>query len=277
MARRLIVNADDFGFTCDVNAGIIEACERGILRAATLMANGAAFDHAVELARRTPQLDIGCHLTLISGHSVADPSHWLPGSVGELLRRLVTGWSVAEIEAELAAQVEKIQAAGLQPTHLDAHKHTHLVPRILEAVLRVAQRYQIPWIRKPFDAPLTASSAAVPWKRKAVSRLLGGLDRSFQRRLAAVGCRSTDHFAGFQITGLYRTEELASLIRALPEGLTELMTHPGHCTDELRSAQTRLRESRSIELEALTSDVVRRAVEQSGVEITSYAQLARAR
>jgi len=275
MARRLIVNADDFGFTRDVNAGIVEACERGILRSATLMANGAAFDHAVELARRTPQLDIGCHLTLISGRSVADPSRRLPGSVGELLRRLAAGWSAAEIEAELAAQIEKIQAAGLQPTHLDAHKHTHIVPRVLGAVLRVARRYEIPWIRKPFDAPLTASSA--PWKRRAVSRLLGGLDRSFQRRLAAAGCRSTDHFAGFQITGLYRTEELAALIRSLPEGLTELMTHPGHCTEELRSQATRLKESRAIELEALTSDAVRRAVEQSGVEITSFAQLERAR
>lgn len=275
MARRLIVNADDFGFTRDVNDGIVEACERGILRATTLMANGAAFDHAVELARRTPQLDIGCHLTLISGRSVADPAQELPTSVGGLLRRLAGGWGTDAIEAELSAQVEKIQAAGLRPTHLDAHKHTHIVPRVLEAVLRVARRYEIPWVRKPFDAPLTASSA--PWKRRAVSRLLGGLDRGFQRRLAATGCRSTDHFAGFQITGLYRTEELAELIRSLPDGLTELMTHPGHCTDELRAQATRLKQSRAVELAALTSDAVRHAVEESGVEITSYAQLARAR
>ena len=72
MPRRLIVNADDFGFTRDVNAGIVEACERGILRATTLMANGEAFEHAVDLAARTPQLDIGCHLTLVGGASVAD-------------------------------------------------------------------------------------------------------------------------------------------------------------------------------------------------------------
>ena len=45
--RRLIVNADDFGFTRDVNAGIVEAHTHGILTATTLMANGDAFDDAV--------------------------------------------------------------------------------------------------------------------------------------------------------------------------------------------------------------------------------------
>src|SRR5690606_23455506 len=129
----------------------------------------------------------------------------------------------------------------------------------------------------PFDLPLTAAAARSPWKRRAVSRLLGGLDGRFQRRLAQAGCRSTDHFAGFQMTGLYRARELAGLIEALPDGLTELMTHPGYCGAELRAAPTRLKESRQAELDALTSDEVRRAVERGGVEITSYARLGPAR
>ncbi len=145
MARRLIVNADDFGFTRDVNAGIVEACERGILRCTTLMANGAAFDHAVELARRTPQLDIGCH----PGRSSADDRS-PTGSTGCRVRSANCSGAprrgldaAAEIEEKLwpPTEIEKIQAAGLQPTHLDAvfgTSSTHLVPRVLEAVLRVA-------------------------------------------------------------------------------------------------------------------------------------------
>ena len=75
MARRqLVVNADDFGFTPDVNEGIVEAHRHGILTATTLMANGAAFEDAVRLARERPTLDIGCHLVLIGGHVAAD---WL--------------------------------------------------------------------------------------------------------------------------------------------------------------------------------------------------------
>ena len=69
-ARRLVVNADDFGFTRDVNDGIIEAHRNGILTATTLMANGDAFEHAVRLAHENPTLDTGCHLVLVQGNSV---------------------------------------------------------------------------------------------------------------------------------------------------------------------------------------------------------------
>src|SRR5580698_1688066 len=119
--KQLIVNADDFGFTPDVNQGIVESHRDGILTATTLMANGDAFDDAVRLARETPTLDIGCHLVLISGHSLLPPYAPFPASVPELLRALAT----RRIRAydELAAQVRKILSSGLQPTHLDTHKH----------------------------------------------------------------------------------------------------------------------------------------------------------
>ena len=76
--RRLIVNADDFGLTPDVNRGIVEACRRGVLRSTTLMANGGAFADAVALAKQEPKLDVGAHLVLVGGESVARP-----GVVGE--------------------------------------------------------------------------------------------------------------------------------------------------------------------------------------------------
>src|ERR1700691_5844034 len=90
-SKRLIVNADDFGFTRDVNEGIIETHRNGILTATTLMANGAAFDHAVALARENPSLDVGCHLVLVQGRSVADPSRELPATLTELARALLRG------------------------------------------------------------------------------------------------------------------------------------------------------------------------------------------
>src|ERR1700760_3328441 len=101
--KRLIVNADDFGFTSDVNEGIVEAHRDGILTATTLMANGAAFDHAVSLARETPSLDVGCHLVLVQGRSVLDPSRALPATLPELLRALLR--RQVPIYEELSAQV----------------------------------------------------------------------------------------------------------------------------------------------------------------------------
>lgn len=268
--RRLIVNADDFGFTRGVNAGIVEACRSGILRSTTLMANGAAFEDAVERACQTPQLDVGCHLVLIGGRAVAPPYALLPRSTKQLLWRLARGLSAGAVEQEFAAQIEKILAAGLRPTHLDTHKHTHLAPPVLEAVLRVAGRYGIPWIRRPFDVPLPAVQGQAPLRRRAINRALRPLQQRFGRRLAANGCRATDHFAGFQLTGGYQARHLAELIRALPEGLTEFMCHPGYCDDELRAAPTRLTESRETELRALQSDEIRATLERAGVELTSF-------
>ncbi len=271
--RRLIVNADDFGLNRDVNDGVVEAFERGILRAASLMANGAGFEHAVEAARARPGLDVGCHLTLVQGRSVADPAKRLPSSLARMLLSGVGGWA----EEECCAQVERIRAAGVAISHLDTHKHAHLFPPVLEAVAKVAARYRIRWVRRPFDVPLTAASVRSPWKRRLVSRLLAGAAAGFDRRMAAAGLRSTDAFAGFQLTGLYRAEQLAELIRALPEGVTEFMCHPGFCGPELQAAPTRLKQSRERELEALTSELVRRTADQAGVEITSFHALGAAR
>jgi len=273
LPQYLIVNADDFGFTRDVNAGIIEAFREGILRATTLMANGEAFDDAVALAGENPGLDVGCHLVLVQGRSLARPQAMLPATVGELIRALAL--RRLDPYRELRAQVERILKAGLRPAHLDTHKHTHLLPPVLEAVARLSAEFGIPWVRRPFDFAL--HGVPVPWRVRAASRGMAIARGWFGTVLARNGCRSTDHFAGFQITGRFGTRELAALIRQLPEGSTELMCHPGRCTAELRAARTRLKESREAELEALKSSEVRRAIEEAGVRLTNFTELLRQR
>ncbi len=260
--KRLIVNADDFGFTRDVNEGILEAHHHGILTAATIMATGPAFDHAVDLAHRNPSLDVGCHLVL-------EGAPGLPATVHELVRAVMTG--NIQIYAELSRQVQRVVGAGLKPTHLDTHKHTHLLPPILDALVRVSLVFGIPWIRRPFDFPLSAKG--VTWGRKIVSRGFGLARRRFHRVLERNGCRTTDHFAGFQITGSYDAHELVSLIAQLPAGTTEFMCHPGFFTDELQGARTRLKASRERELQALTSPEVRNAIKAAGVKLTCYREL----
>jgi predicted glycoside hydrolase/deacetylase ChbG (UPF0249 family) len=270
-SKRLVVNADDFGFTRDVNRGILAAHRDGILTAATLMANGGAFDDAVRLARDTPTLDVGCHLVLISGRSVLPPHAPLPDSVPALLLALATGR--IRVYDELAAQVRKILAAGIPATHLDTHKHTHLAPPVLDAVARISEEFAIRWVRRPFDIPLTAAHGGGVLKR-AASGGLQVLRGRFHRVLARHGCRTTDYFAGFQLTGRFRTPQLAQLISELPEGVTEFMCHPGYCGDDLRHMRTRLKESRALELEALLAPDVRSALAKSGVELVNYCMLA---
>jgi len=265
--KRLVVNADDFGFTPDVNRGIIDAHRRGILTATTLMANGSAFDDAVRLARETPTLDIGCHLVLISGSSLFSGKRY-PQTVAQLLAALAQR-EIRPYE-ELAAQVRRIVDAGIRPTHLDTHKHAHLAPPVLDAVARLGEEFGIRWVRQPFDFPLLALRAGVPRLKRMTSDALGLMRHRFHRVLERHGCRTTDHFAGFQITGRFRTAELVQLLALLPDGNTEFMCHPGYCGESLRAARTRLKESRERELEALTAPETRAALARNGVELASY-------
>jgi predicted glycoside hydrolase/deacetylase ChbG (UPF0249 family) len=260
--KRLIVNADDFGFTEDVNRGIVVAHQRGILTATTIMATGGAFDDAVRLARDNPSLDVGVHLVLVGAEG-------FPPTVSKLVAAIAL--KRIAIYDELARQVGRVLDAGLEPTHLDTHKHTHLFPPVLDAVARISEEFGVRWVRRPFDFPMRAGG--VPWTRRAVSGALGRLRNRFERTLTRRGCRTTDHFAGFQMTGHYDATELAALIRELPEGSTEFMCHPGYCTDQLRAAPTRLRESRERELAALLSDDVKQTLADCRVQLASYTDL----
>ncbi|MSV29722.1 MAG: ChbG/HpnK family deacetylase [Bryobacterales bacterium] len=269
-SKRLVVNADDFGFTADVNQGILDAHRDGILTSATLMANGDAFDHAVRLSHENPSLDVGCHLVLVGGRSLLDGQPF-PASVPDLLKRLVRG--SIRVYDELAAQVRRIRESGVRPTHLDTHKHTHLAPPVLNAVARISAESGIRWVRRPFDVPMDAAAYGIPAGTRRISLMLR-LMRGYTRHvLKARGCRSTDHFAGFQITGRYGPAELVRLIQNLPEGVTEFMCHPGRCGEELRQTSTRLKESRVLELAALTAPEVRQAARDSGVQIVSFRDL----
>jgi predicted glycoside hydrolase/deacetylase ChbG (UPF0249 family) len=268
--RQLVVNADDFGFTPDVNQGIVEAHLNGILTATTLMANGDAFDDAVRRARETPTLDIGCHLVLIQGNSLVT-GRPLPATPAQLVAALAR--REIRVYDELAAQVRRIEKAGIRPTHVDTHKHTHLAPVVLEAVARLAAEHEARWVRRPFDFPLSAPRVAVPRVKQWTSGAFRLLRGRFQRVLAKYGCRATDHFAGFRITGRFRVGELEALMAVIPPGSTELMCHPGRCGPALHAARTRLKESRERELEALLAPQVRSALERNSIELVNYTGL----
>ncbi len=255
MTRQLIVNADDFGFTRDVNAGIVHSHTHGILSATTLMANGVAFEDAVRLARETPTLDVGCHLVLIQGASLLT-GRALPESWMALLKALATGR--LDVEAELRAQIQKIIAAGIRPTHLDTHKHSHVHPAVFKAVLRLAGEFGITFVRLPFD------TGWLPVRP---------LNFLYRRKLRQSGLRATDHFTGFLITDTLTSVTLSEALGRLPSGSTEFMCHPGYLGEDLRQAPSRLKEARVRQLEALTSPAIRTRLAELQIQLTDYREL----
>ncbi|MGC8793716.1 MAG: ChbG/HpnK family deacetylase, partial [Bryobacteraceae bacterium] len=212
---------------------------------------------------------VGAHLALVGMPSALD-GRPLPPTLRDLLgvlarRRL-------PVYEELKAQLEHILAAGIRPVHLDTHKHTHLIPQVLEAVLRLASEYGIRWIRRPFDWRWPGEPPA-PWRDRLFSRFLELLRPGFDRRLAGSGCRATDYFAGLRMTGRFGASDLVAMIHALPEGATEFMCHPGRCGPELASARTRLKQSRERELAALTAPEVFEAWQKAGVRLAGRREL----
>ena len=162
--RRLIINADDFGLTAGVNRAIVETHTGGVVSSATLMANGAAFENAVAAARSAPSLCVGCHVVLVDGTPVsppgavdtllairsAEPDNFYSSLSAFAARAMLGGFDRDQLVAEVTAQIRKIQSTGLQVTHLDTHKHAHIFPEILAALLRAARICGVRAIRNPF-------------------------------------------------------------------------------------------------------------------------------
>ena len=254
--RRLIINADDFGFTRDVNAGIVHAHREGVLTATTIMANGAALEDAVRLAKETPTLDIGAHLVLVQGHSLVD-GRPLPATPRALLGVLAKRG--LNVYAELKAQIERIRASGLRISHLDSHKHTHLVPGVFRTVVKLADEFGVGWVRLPLDSTVRLGQ---------LSCALG--NRYYRRFAEGKNVRMTDQFLGFRLTGSLSEETFAQALRKVEEGSTEFMCHPGYLGDELQQARTRLKESRLRELEALTSPRIRQLIAEEGIQLGPF-------
>lgn len=283
--KQLIVNADDFGYTRGVNAGIVRAFREGVVTSTTIMANGDAFEEAVKCAQANPELGVGCHLVLVGGKcvaaakyvsSLADSEGRLPSSLPSLLSRLSTGSLRPEaIQSELRAQVERVMAAGLQPTHFDSHKHAHAHPRVMEVVVNVADEFGVRRIRNPFEdmrALLRPSFRAgvSSWKQRVTALVSGMNAPGFQRLVNSHGMRTPDHFMGVAATGRLNRQAILSMIVALPDGVTELMCHPGEYDEELEKSPTRLKLERETELKGLTDPDVREAMRQRGVCLINF-------
>ncbi len=297
----LIVNADDFGLTAGVNRAIVESHNGGVVSSATLMANGGAFGDAVSAARSVPNLSVGCHVVLVNGTPVsppdavdtllairsAEPDEFYSSLSAFAARAMLGGFDRDQLVAEITTQIRKVQSAGLRVTHLDTHKHAHMFPEILAALLRAARICGVRAIRNPF-VPLPAMPArqfkGKPglWKRYGQVRMLHTFSRQFLQRTKRAGLLTPDGVIGVIETGSSDRagdgSGYSSLLRQtlanLPAGTWELVCHPGYDDAELRAAGTRLLESREEERRLLMSAELRQFLEEQRIRVISYQEFA---
>ena len=270
--KRLIINADDFGLAPGVNRAILELQHAGALSSATLMANGPYFSPAVYMAFAQPGLAVGCHVVLVDGSpclrpgevpSLLDPRdsssfRMTVGSfVNDLLRGRIRG---RDIEAEAVAQIQRIQSSGLTVSHIDSHKHLHAFPRVLAPLLRAARRCGVHCVRNPFE-PRWSLRATRPGgtMRRLQVHVMRSQRKTFCRLTREHAMRTADGSIGLLATGVLDESVLRSLLRAMPDGIWELVCHPGYVDAALEQARTRLRASRETERSALL-DVIPEAL-----------------
>jgi hopanoid biosynthesis associated protein HpnK len=288
--RRLIVNADDFGFTAGVNRAILEAHTHGIVTSATLMANGRAFEDAVRSAKSVPRLSVGCHVVLIDGEPVVNGKrlHSLTSAGGTTFhdglksfagRALIGRLDAGEIEGETSAQIRKLQSAGISVSHVDTHKHTHLFPAVLRPLLSAARACGVRAVRNPFGPrkPMRSSQLLTRpglWTRYAEVRILRTLAARFRDTVTREGMATPDGTLGIVVTGALDEKLFRAIAEIIPDGTWEFVCHPGYNDEDLKSARTRLRESRETELHLLTMPEVRQMLSSQGIELISYRDLA---
>ena len=286
MAASLIINADDFGLTPGVNRAIRELHQAGVLTSATLMATGKAFDDAVSIALANPTLGVGCHIVLTDGVPVSNPDAipTLIGSDGKTFRPKMSDFVIAllrgkinqlEIEHEALAQINKLQQAGIDVTHLDTHKHTHFFPAVTRALLRVAESNSIGAIRNPFEPKWCRSLGRGKFFRRFELAMLDGLKSQFdnQRQIRNGYVHTTGGTIGVSATGQLHHESLSQILHDAPEGLWELVCHPGYNDADLDKITTRLRAHRDIERDALLTVVRERLAQPNPPELIHYGNL----
>jgi hopanoid biosynthesis associated protein HpnK len=282
-ARRLIVNADDFGASEEVNEAVIRAFKEGVLTSASLMVTGEAFRQAVELAKQTPGLAVGIHLVTVVGRSVL-PHSEIPSLVDEQgnfsnnpteagLKYYFSPRARRELRKELTAQFEKFHSTGLPLSHIDGHLHLHVHPVIFNIALELGSKYGARRMRVPVEE----RSLALAFDRRDALRktihaiLFGALARHMKKKLRARGYTFPERVYGNLQSGRMSEGYFLYMLDNLTAETTEIYFHPA-VYGENRVLSDDQRQCLS-EFEALTSEQVRRRIEQRGLRLANYAEI----
>lgn len=283
LARRLIVNADDFGVSEQVNEAIIRAFNEGVLTSASLMVTGAAFEQAVMLAKENSELAVGIHLVTVVGRSALHPSE-IPSLVdpdGNFsnnptaagLKYYFSPGARRELRRELAAQFERFHSTGLPLSHIDGHLHLHVHPVIFNIALELGAKYGARRMRVPVEERrLALAFDRRDLVRKTVHAMLfGGLGVYMKRKLLARGFTFPERVYGNLQSGRMSEQYFLYVLDKLSAGTSEIYFHPASFTDDkvLNADEHQC----SIEFEALTSPRVKRRIDDLGVALTNYFEI----
>jgi len=268
-----VINADDFGKSASANIAVADAHDNGILTAASIMAGGEAFDEAVRIAYFRHGLSVGLHVTLCDGRSVLRPSDIrdLVDETGEFERDPKAAWLRysdpclrGQLDAEIGAQFDRLEEAGVHPDHVDGHHHLHMHPRIFSTVCRHASKRGVRWIRIPHEpiSEVYHGRHASPVLFPLLEWSVFGILKMFHAKTArAYGLRTVPSVYGLSMTGKVDKNYLLAVFTGATSP-AEVYVHPDGLTEEGRR-----------ELSALTSSAVFEKLLECGIRTVNYREL----
>jgi len=290
--KRLIVNADDFGFNREITDGIIEAHQKGVVTSTTLMANMPAAAYAVEQSQACPDLSVGLHVNLTLGKPLSEPQH-IPSLVrsdGQFLdrptffRRANRGQlNSSELRREISAQLQQVIDLGLTPTHADSHHHSTSCIQPYFAKLAVLKEANITrmrthsgWYRRDpkSKSPLANAWATLVKNSVHAYRIYYELQHLYGRWK---GMSMPDERLIFSKivskVGLdFDARSTSSYLACVRDGVTELSCHPGRHSDDPMD-NDKMRQSRTKELAYLTDPSLRESIQARNIELISFREL----
>jgi predicted glycoside hydrolase/deacetylase ChbG (UPF0249 family) len=275
--KYLIVSADDFGLTKTINEGIVKAYKEGIVTCVNLMPTGEAFESALKLAKVTGLNETGAHLALTQTNPLTETSK-IPTLVTpngsfykdykKFFLRFIHGLiDLDQVYIELKSQLNVLHMTGLRITNLSSHEHIHMAPVILDIFVKLAKEYCIPAIRFPHKERSFHTGINKFYR----SIILSCFEKRMKKVLHASAISSPDHFRGFLYSGKLKEEVVLRIVGSLEEGTTELVCHPGIIGPEVLK-KYEFHKNCELELSALTSNVVKRLINDEEIQLLSYSE-----
>lgn len=264
--KKLIVTADDFGYSRNANRAIIKCFKEGIVTSTCLLANTELFDESVKLLKQN-KVDAGIHINLTEFKPLTEAKTLTDRSgnfihKGKWLDGHYDNADSHEIESEIEAQVKRLISSGLKITHMNGHNHIHIFPKVIDAASRTARKYNIKYLRLPIENKTSKNSFAA---------LIEKLSKTAESKILKNGLKATDAFYG--IDGMHDMSfgKFSEILESLKEGASELMVHPAYIDesgDEFHQSSQRERE-----IKLLTSSKAKQMIAKNKIKLTNFSGL----
>lgn len=271
--KRLIVTADDFGYSSFVNRAIIHCFRKGIVTSASFIANTQYFSESIRMLRQNKKLDIGLHVNLTEFFPLTR-AKTLTGTNGKFLDKnewhngYCSNADRHEIENEIESQIIKFLSSGLNLTHINGHNHIHVFPEIIDIIVKLAKRHGIRYVRLPDERIINKNQRLSDEIQKR--NVLAKFSKAARNKIIKNRLETTNSFYGILDMNNMDFYRMSLILDSIEDGTTELMVHPAYADKRGDIFHRSIQREREIRI--LTDYKIKKMIGKNGIKLANYSQ-----